>query len=297
MATMGLVLEGGGLRGLFTAGVLDYLYDAGVEIDYVIGVSAGACNAISYISKQRGRNYYINYSYSGDPRYISVGNYLRTGSMVGEQFLYHDIPDRIVPFDHKAYQASRARLVAVCTDLRTGQPFYQRIDDCAAQIDVIRASASLPFISRPVAVDGHLLLDGGTADSIPLQKSIQDGNLLNLVVLTRPQGYRKKESGSDLGSRLAYSRYPQFVAAMKRRPTVYNVTLDLVEQEEKEGRAVALRPSAGLEVARFERNKEKLRALYLDGYQAARRQGEAILRLVKQAENARIAPPAPKEER
>ena len=287
MAKMGLVLEGGGLRGLFTAGVLDYLYDAGVEIDYVIGVSAGACNAISYISRQRGRNYYINYSYSGDPRYISLGNYLRTGTMVGEKFLYHDIPDTIVPFDHQAYRRSPSRLIAVCTDLRTGQPVYQRIDDCAAQIDYIRASASLPFISRPVAVDGRLLLDGGTADSIPLQKSIRDGNLLNLVVLTRPLGYRKKPTAGT-GYTLKYYRYPQFVSAMKRRPTAYNFTLDQVAREEEAGRAVVLRPAPGLEVGRFERNREKLRALYLDGYQTARKNGEAILALVGQAENARV---------
>lgn len=290
MPKIGLVLEGGGLRGLFTAGVLDYLYDAGVEIDYVIGVSAGACNAISYISKQRGRNYYINYSYSGDPRYIGLGNYLRTGTMVGEKFLYHDIPDTIVPFDHEAYRRSSARLIAVCTDLRTGQPFYQRIDDCAAQIDYIRASASLPFISRPVEVGGRLLLDGGTADSIPLAKSIRDGNLLNLVVLTRPLGYRKK-AAAGVGYTMKYYRYPQFVSAMKRRPTAYNFTLDQVVREEQEGRALVLRPSPGLEVARFERNREKLRALYLDGYQTARAKGAEIVRLVEQADNARIVRP------
>lgn len=292
MERVGLVLEGGALRGLFTAGVLDYFTDAGIQFEYVIGVSAGACNAISYISGQRGRNYYINLTYAGDRRYISMGNYLRSGSMVGEKFVYDDIPYRLAPFAFEAYRQSPARLIATCTDLTTGRPFYQRIDDCAAQVDYIRASASLPFISRPVEIDGHVLLDGGVSDSIPLAKSISDGNVRNVVVLTRPAGYRKTASKSAGAYPFYYYQYPQFVQTMKNRPFLYNNCLQFVEEQEKEGKAVVLRPDGTIHVGRFEHKREKLRALYLSGYNTARESYPAIAAICAGAANVQLDPAA-----
>jgi predicted patatin/cPLA2 family phospholipase len=268
----GLVLEGGGLRGQYTAGVLDAFLDEGIRFPYLIGVSAGVSIACSYVSGQRGRNLEIIERFRNDPRYLSFRNLLTKGSLFGMDFIYGDIPHRLVPFDFEAFDASPTRFVSVCTDCDSGKAvYYEKNGD---HLMVLRASASLPFLSRMVEYDGKRLLDGAIVDAIPLAKAISEGYRRNVVVLTRPQGYRKKEeSGPAAG--FVYGRYPKLVAALHTRVERYNAAMASVEAEEDAGRALVIRPSRDLGVSRTEKSVAKLRELYElgleDGKTAARK--------------------------
>lgn len=255
----GLVLEGGGLRGQYTAGVLDAFLDAGLTFPYIVGVSAGASIACSYVSGQRGRNLQIVETYRNDPRYLSLRNLVFKGSLFGMDFIYSDIPHRLIPFDFPAFQASPSRFVTVCVDCRSGEAVYYEKDD--DHLTVLRASASLPFLSRPVSYGGRELLDGAIVDAIPLAKAKAEGFVKNVAILTRPSGYRKEE-GSTLPARLFYRRYPRLVEALGLRVRRYNQAMDLVEAEERAGNALVIRPSRDLGISRTEKSVTKLRALY-----------------------------------
>lgn len=276
------------MRGVYTAGVLDFFLDMGLEFEYIIGVSAGACNAVSYMSKQRGRNYNIHMSYCDDPRYISLRNYLFQGSICGEQFMFHRIPDELIPFDYEAYCRSKSSLLAVTTDCITGQPTYLPLTDCSTQINYLLASSSLPMVSRMVEIDGKKLLDGGVSDSIPLGKSMADGNVHNVVVLTRPAGYRKENDRTSLHYRLHYPQYPQLVRAILNRPMVYNHSLTVTQREEEQGRAAVIRPSRPLKIARFEKDRNRLSNLYMMGYTDAHDAYDATLAVCKGATNVTL---------
>lgn len=276
MIDRGLVLEGGGLRGQYTAGVLDAFLDARVGFPYLIGVSAGVSIGCSYVSAQRGRNLEIIERFRNDPRYLSWRNLITTGSLFGMDFLYGEIPNRLVPFDWKTFLASPTRFVTVCTDCATGQAVYFEKD--ADHLTVLRASAALPYLSRMVAYDGRKLLDGAIADAIPLEKARSAGWSRNVVVLTRPAGYRKKEEAGPLAS-LVYGQYPALVAALRTRVARYNAQMASVEEAERSGDALVIRPSRDLKVARTEKSVAKLRELYElgleDGATAARKLSEA----------------------
>jgi len=285
---IGLILEGGGLRGLYTAGVLDFFTDLKLEFQSIFGVSAGACNALSYISGQRGRNYDVNISYCDDPRYISLSNYLLQGSMCGEDFMFHRIPEELKPFDYDAFAASPCRLTAVATDCVTGRAVYLPVEDCRTQMNRVLASSSLPLVSRMVEVDGHKMLDGGIADSIPLEHSISQGNTLNVLVLTRPEGYRKGDTVSSLQFRLRYPEYPRLVRAMLNRPTIYNHSLDVAAAQQATRKAVIIRPSRDLQIRRFERDRRKLHELYLLGYTDAKNAYDGVKALCRGAANVTL---------
>jgi predicted patatin/cPLA2 family phospholipase len=255
----GLVLEGGGLRGQYTAGVLDAFLERGIAFPYIIGVSAGASIACSYVSGQKGRNLEIVERFRNDRRYLSFWNLLTKGSLFGMDFIYREVPLKLVPFDFPAFEASPARFITVCTDCGTGQAVYYGKD--ADHLTVLRASASLPFMSPMVDYDGRKLLDGAIADAIPLEKARAEGFAKNVVVLTRPVGYRKSEE-SGPPARIVYRKYPKLVEALGKRVERYNRQMELVEAAEADGSALVVRPSRDLGVKRTEKSVAKLRELY-----------------------------------
>jgi predicted patatin/cPLA2 family phospholipase len=279
MENIGLVLEGGGMRGLFTAGVLDFFLDQNIEFPYVVGVSAGACNAVSYISKQYQRNLRINTMYLKDKRYFSLRNLLTTGSLFGMEMLFQLIPNTLDPFDYDAFKAARCRMRIVTTDCVTGLAAYYDAVDLRDSLLPLQASMSLPVISAPVRYDGKLLMDGGVADPIPIQQSIADGNTKNVVVLTRDAAYRKTPEKYFSYIKRKYRDYPKLVEALKQRHTVYNEALALTGRLEREGKAVVIRPEQPLDVGRLERRRPRLEALYREGYRAAENKAAALERL------------------
>ena len=268
-ATSGLVLEGGGMRGVFTCGVLDCLMDRGVRFPYTIGVSAGACNGLSFMSRQRGRARYSNIDLLDKYHYISLKHLILKGNIMDFDLLFDDFPNRIIPYDYPAYAACEERFEMVTTSCRTGRAcYFDEKHDPERIIDIVKASSSLPFVSPVSYVDGEPMLDGGIADSIPLLRARELGFDNNLVVLTRNKGYRKSERAIHL-PRFVYKQYPQLRVALERRNTLYNEQLALVEWLEAEGTLTVLRPERPIEVGRIERDTRKLVALYDEGYSLA----------------------------
>lgn len=271
MEKVGLVLEGGGMRGVFTTGVLDCFLDHGIEFPEIIGVSAGACHACSYVSKQRGRAKSISIDYCDDKRYCSVHSLITTGDMFGVDFVYNEIPNVLYPFDHDTYNRSESKVYAVLTNVVTGKAEYHYLDDMNVKLDNLRASASLPFLSRIVDIDGNKYLDGGLTDSIPIKKIESDGFEKNVVVLTQPRGYRKSENKLVPLSKLVYAKYPEISKAMKTRHIAYNEAVDYIEKEEDKGNIFVIQPSEKLIVGRIEKDKSKLEAVYQNGYETAQK--------------------------
>ena len=268
-ATSGLILEGGGMRGVFTCGVLDCLMDRGIRFPYTIGVSAGACNGLSYMSSQRGRARYSNIDLLEKYRYISFKHLIFKGNIMDFDLLFDDFPNRIIPYDYPALAACEERFEMVTTSCRTGRAcYFEEKNDPDRIIDIVKASSSLPFVSPISYVDGEPMLDGGIADSIPLLRARELGFDNNLVVLTRNKGYRKSEGAIHLLP-FIYGRYPQLREAIRRRNVLYNEQLALVERLEDEGTLTVLRPERPIEVGRIERDTRKLAALYDEGYACA----------------------------
>lgn len=268
----GLVLEGGGMRAVYTAGVLECLMEHNVYFAYNIGVSAGACMGASYLSRQSGRNRTVNVDYVSDPRYISWGNLFKKREIFGMDFIFDEIPNQLVPFDYKAYEASTERLVIGTTDCETGESvYYEKGSPGFDLLTVLRASSSLPYIARIVDFGGRKLLDGGLADPIPIKKAEKDGNARNLLILTRNASYRKSPNRTGWLLRRAYGQYPKLVETMLRRHEVYNESLEYIAKREQEGAVFVIRPVETLSVGRMERDPKKLGALYKQGYDDAKR--------------------------
>jgi predicted patatin/cPLA2 family phospholipase len=270
MIKVGLVLEGGGMRGIYTAGVLDYFLDRGIMFHNIIAVSAGACNAASYISKQRGRNFRINTSYTKDKRYISLGGLLTKGSIFGMDFIFNEIPNRLDPFDYKAYEASKSHLTVVTTDCDTGLASYHNGKEMDKVNQYLRASSSIPMFAPMVDIGGKKFLDGGSAESIPILRSIEEGNSKHIVVLTRNKGYIKKPDPFQSICKIKYRRYPQLLQTIESRHERYNKSIHLLEKLEQKGDVIIIRPSRKVEIERFEKNTHKLEDLYQNGYEDAK---------------------------
>ena len=265
-AKRGLILEGGAMRGIFTAGVTDVLLEHGVSFDGAIGVSAGAAFGCNYKSGQNGRVIRYNRKYCRNWRYCSLRSLLFTGDMFGADFCYHKIPEVLDPFDNDAYEASPMEFYVVCTDAETGKAVYHKCDTLrGSELEWIRASASMPLVSKIVEADGCKLLDGGMADSIPLDYFESIGYLKNLVILTQPEGYQKKKSSMLPLAKLALRRYPHMVEAMATRHLRYNRALKKVLEAEKAGRAFVIRPPETLPITRIEHDPDKLLAVYETG--------------------------------
>ncbi len=258
----GLVLEGGAMRGMYTAGVLDVLMEHGIQADGVVGVSAGAVFGCNYISHQIGRTIRYNTKYCKDPRYGDFRSLFRSGNIYEEEFCYHELPERLDPFDWETYRNSPVEFYVTCTDVDTGRAVYHRCTGQREDLRWMQASASMPFVSRIVEIGGRRLLDGGISDSIPVDWFRSIGFEKNLVVLTRPRGYRKRPPKAMPILRYMIRRYPALVAAMKTRHIRYNRTLKRLSELEKAGLALVLRPSRTIRVSKLERHPGKLKALY-----------------------------------
>ena len=273
----GLVLEGGAMRGLFTAGIIDVLMEEGIEFDGVIGVSAGACFGCNYKSGQIGRTLRYNLKYCKDPRMSGFRSLLFTGDIYGAKFCYRDIPKTLDIFDTEAFTASPIEFHVVATDLSTGKPVYHKcIDGGDNDLDWIRASASMPLVSRIVEVDGMKLLDGGISDSIPLQYYQSIGYEKNIVILTRPENYKKGPNKLMPLMRMRLGKYPNFVATMANRHNDYNESIRYIRQEEQKGTTLVLCPDEELPISRVEHDPERIQNVYHIGREIAYRNLEKI---------------------
>ncbi len=273
----GLVLEGGAMRGMFTAGILDVFLENGIEFDGTVGVSAGAVFGCNYKSRQVGRTIRYNTKYCRDKRYHSLRNLIATGDLYGADFCYREIPEKLDIFDVKTYQENPMVFYVVCTDAETGAPIYRRCDKGTGEDLVwMRGSASLPLVSRPVLAEDRFLLDGGMSDSIPLRFMQGVGYDKNVVILTRPRGYVKKKLKGALAFRLALRHFPGLWEAMKSRHTMYNAQVAYVEEEEKRGNVFVLRPPHALKVGKTERSPQRLFAAYYTGRQTAEENLDAL---------------------
>lgn len=270
MKKTSLVLEGGGMRGIFTAGVLDCFLDEGLAFDSVYGVSAGACHACSYLSGQRGRAFRTNVEFINDWRYCSFRSLLLTGDFFGVDFVYHEIPDKLIPYDHAAFEQNPTDFYAVVTNCQTGKAEYMRVEELRHGIAAVQASASLPLLSRMVEIDGTPYLDGGVGDSIPLQEAMDMGHSKNVVILTQPAGYRKGPNELMPLMKRKYKAYPELLQAIGDRHLRYNASVDAAEAAAAAGEAFLLRPKEDLNLGRIERDETKLKQAYLKGYAAAK---------------------------
>ena len=271
-----LVLEGGGMRGIFTCGVLDYLMDNKISFPYSVGVSAGACNGLSYMSHQRGRGKYSNIDLLAKYKYIGIRPLLKRRGLIDQQLLFHRFPDRILPYNYKAYAENPGRFEMVTTDCVSGKPCYweEKYDEKRI-IDIVKASSSLPYACPIIYVDGKPMLDGGIVDSIPLQRAFDLGYENCVVVLTRNKGYRKSEK-EVMVPHFIYKEYPRLRVALRNRNKVYNEQLELVERLEDEGKIKVIRPLKPIVVDRMETNVRKLTDLYEEGYDCAKRMFEVV---------------------
>ena len=285
LSKVGLVLEGGGMRGVYTAGVLDCFLDEGILFHDVIGVSAGACNAVSYISNQKGRNLKVNTEYIGDKRYLSLNNLLKEGSLFGMNFVFKDIPDELVPFDYDAYFKSPAKLTIVTTNCETGEAEYLDGTNKELVNEYLKASSSIPMFAPIVEIEGKKFLDGGTADAIPIQHSINKGNKKNVVVVTRNIDYIKKPEPFKAIYSRKYKGYPKMIQTIDKRHEVYNKTLNTLKELEQQGEVLVIRPSKPITIGRFEKDRSKLEELYHNGYEDAKNAIEKIKTYCSDCEN------------
>ena len=264
MGINGLIMEGGGMRGIYTAGILDYFLEKNLEFDYTIGVSAGAVNAASYLSKQKERTKNVIVNYTSDPRYMGIKNLLREGNFFSTDFAYDELPNKLIPFDYSTFFNSKTIFKIGVTNCCSGEIEYFEKNNFTKDtiMDVVRASGSLPFLSKMVKINGSLYLDGGISDSIPIRQAINDGCKNIVLILTRAKGYRKKSSKMSFLADIFYKKNPKLAETLKQRYLVYNSTLDLIENLEEKKEIFVIRPSLSLKISRLEKDKKKLNELY-----------------------------------
>ncbi|MBQ5325719.1 MAG: patatin family protein [Oscillospiraceae bacterium] len=281
MEKSALVLEGGGMRGAYTAGVLDYLMDKGVEFDTVYGVSAGALTGANYKSRQIGRGIRTFAAYLQDERYAGPQYLLKSGDWFNIDFSYNQIPNRLDPADYDTFNENKTDFYSVVSNVETGKAEYIKITDLRKQMDRLRASASLPLLSNIVVVDGKKYLDGGSCDSIPLKKSISDGHSKNLVILTQHRGFVKKPSANRYACRVMYNKHPNYVKAMNNRHLMYNRQLKYTYEMERQGKAFVIQPQKPVEISRLEKNPARLMELYHRGKMDAAKNFENLMEYLK----------------
>lgn len=277
---IGLVLEGGGMRGLYTAGILDAMLDKNFQVNGIIGVSAGALFGVSYVSKQRGRSLRYNQKYASDPRYMSFKSLITTGNFVNKDFAYYELPLKLDVFDEEAFSKSKIDFYATVTNVQTGKPEYLKIINATIQIEELRASSSLPFCSKIVKINDKLYLDGGISDAIPVNKCLEMGYDKVIVITTRPLNYRKTKS-NQLLPKIFYHRYPNFVKAINTRYQRYNDTLDQLQELEKQNKIFVIRPSKLIKINRLEKNPDKMQEIYNLGLQDFQDNYQALQKYLK----------------
>lgn len=272
----GLVLEGGGMRGLYTTGVLDSFLDHGITFDYVIGVSAGACHAASYISNQRGRSFKVNTDYLDDKRYLSFSNYIKTKSLFGMDLIFDEIPNKLNLFDYDKFLSSPCEFKIGTTDVLTGKPVYFEKGEVNRDCTVLKASSSIPIFAPIVNYKDGKFVDGGTSDPIPVKKALEDGCDKVVVVLTRHRDYEK---GTEKFRRIykhALNKYPNLISTLDVRHEIYNDTTRYIKKLEAQGKALVVAPEQPLTVGRFEKKKEKLLGIYHLGIKDAEKKAGEI---------------------
>ncbi len=270
MYRAGLILEGGGLKGIYTAGVLDFFLEKEIEFDRCYGVSMGSCLMCSYISKQHGRGLRTVADNIKDKNYCGFYSLLTTGDIFNADMCYNRIPNELDPYDYDTAHAYQGKAYAVMTDVESGKPVYYQMKDYRKDIAAIQASSSMPLVSRIVEMDGKKYLDGGISDCIPIMKSLQDGNRKNVVIMTKEEGYRRKPFSMMGMAKVRYRKYPHMLHDLAIRHTRYNRTLDFLEKEHARGNVFVIRPKYASDVKRVEKDRKKLEALYQQGYQDAK---------------------------
>lgn len=263
-----LILEGGGLRGIYTAGVLDAFMKNKIKVDTVIGVSAGALFGINYLSNQRGRVIRYNLDNIKNKNYMGISSLIRTGNIMNKDFCFDKLIYETDPFDFDTFNKSKTDFYCVVTNVVTGKPEYIKIDDIENQLEYLRASGSMPVVSRIVHIRGKEYLDGGISDSVPIKWGLKNGYKKIIVVETRPKDYRKKKHNNFLFKKF-YKNYPKFVETYSNRYKVYNKTKDYIESLEEEKRVFVIRPSELVKISRIEKNKDKIQEMYRLGMRDA----------------------------
>lgn len=262
----GLVLEGGGMRGVFTSGVLDAFMKHGRYFPYIVAVSAGACNGMSYVSRQPRRARVSNIDFLARYQYIGLRHLVTQGCIFDRELLYDKFPNQLLPFDFDTYFKYAAGFEMVTTNCLTGRPMYlSETTDQRRALDIVRASSSLPYVSKIVEVDGIPMLDGGITDSIPVARAMAVGHSRNVVVLTRNKGWRD-ESRDRKVPKFIYKNYPRLRVALSRRHVIYNEQFQLIDDLEAAGQIECIRPQRPLEVGRIEKDIDKLERLYEEGF-------------------------------
>lgn len=282
MIEAGLVVEGGGMRGVYTAGVLDYFMEKNLYFDDCYGVSAGACHISSYVSKQIGRSMKVTLDYINDKRYCSINSLIKTGDMFGVEMLYDLIPNKLELYDYDTFNKFKGNFYSVVTNCKTGKAEYIKIKDMKKDIIAVRASSSLPLLSRIVEINGKEYLDGGITDSIPIKKSIKDGHKKNVVILTRDKTYRKSKPKFLSLLKFKYKKYPNLVKAIENRYKIYNETLDFLEEEKAKNKVFIIQPKLPVKISRIEKDKDKLKALYNQGYEDAKEIYEDLMKFLEE---------------
>ena len=282
---IGLVLEGGGMRGIYTVGVLDCLMEENFRADYVIGVSAGACNGASYVSWQKGRAYRTNTEYITDNRYLGLKNYLTTKSLFGMDFLFDEIPNKLIPFDYDTFYNSPCEFMIGVTDVMTGLDRYFDKSLVEPKNILLRASSSLPVFAPMVEYKGKKYLDGGVANSIPVMQALADGCDKIIVVLTRERGYVKKAEKFRSIYKRMYRKYPKLVEALDNRHEKYNETLSVIEALEQNGKALVIAPDSPLPIGRFEKNPDQLKKVWKMGFDQTKKLIKKIHKFSNEAQS------------
>lgn len=258
---VGLLLEGGAMRGMYTAGVIDVLLENNIKVDCIMGVSAGALFGVNYKSRQKGRAFRFNLKYIKDKRYMGMYSLITTRNILNQEFCFKDIPDTLDDFNYASFKRTKEDFYAVVTNMKTGQAEYIKIDDLKKDIEYLRASGSMPFVSKPVEINGNQYLDGGIADAIPIKKMLSMGMDKIIVVLTRPAEYRKKKMNMTLAN-IVYKNYPKLINTMKNRYKVYNNSVEEVNYLNEEKEVFLIRPSEYIKIKRVEKDEKVLTQMY-----------------------------------
>jgi predicted patatin/cPLA2 family phospholipase len=270
MKKTALVLEGGAMRGMYTAAVLDVLMDEGIEVDAIYATSAGVLFGVNYLSGQKGRAIRYNKRFSRDKRYMGLYSLVTSGNIINRDFAFYEVPFTLDVFDDEAYKKSKTKMVATVTNVQTGGVEYMEIGSVLEQMEVLRAASAMPFVSHMVELDGQLYLDGGLSDSIPLKKCQEDGYERIVVVETRPEGYRKGKT-NPIAAKVFYSKYPNLVETINNRYKAYNAILQEIEELDAKGEIVLVRPTKDLKLGRIESNPDRLQEMYDLGIEDAKR--------------------------
>ena len=282
MSKTGLVLEGGGMRGLFTAGILDVLMENNVTFDGVVGVSAGATFGCNFKSHQIGRVLRYNMSQRKNPKYMGIRSLIKTGDYVGGEYSYHILPTQLDVFDFDAFEKNPTEFHIVATNVKTGEPVYRRLDKIDyTGMEWIRASASMPIISKPVVIGDLALLDGGISDSIPLKYFENEGFTKNVVILTQPKGFKKKLTKLMPVFKATMRKYPAIIEGMSKRHLMYNRELEYITQQQEAGNCMVICPSDTLPIGRTDLNPKKMQNVYDMGRKAGEDNLESIRKFIE----------------